>query len=220
MYLYYNVKKDKIQQKTLEINKKVKKGWDIKIKDNKYQIIIFTILIFIVSILLIINIKQNDNDLINDFEEYENLENEESIESVETNKIYVYVAGEVVSPGVVELDEGDRVEDAIKSAGGITENANIKNINLAKIVEDGEKIYIPNKDEEIENYEEKSSAKININRATETELQSLNGIGPAMAAKIVEYRQNNGFFKSIEDIKNVSGIGESKFIEIKDYITI
>lgn len=131
------------------------------------------------------------------------------------------MAGEVYNPGVVELEEGARVQDAVSKAGGIKTTANLININLAKIVEDGEKIYIPTESEVVEMIEEeKSSVKVNINRATLSELQTLNGIGPAMASKIIEYRKSNGPFKSIEDLKNVSGIGESTFKELENYITI
>ena len=168
-------------------------------------------------LLLAYNIRKNEEDITEEIE-YEEV-SEEIIE--EKERIFVYVAGEVKNPGVIQLEEGARVDEAVNKAGGITEMANLTNINLAKVVEDGEKIYISNKNEEIileEN--QKSSVKININKASISELQSLNGIGPAMAQKIIEYRKSNGPFKSLDELKNVSGIGDNKFKELESQITI
>lgn len=161
----------------------------------------------------------------------ENKIEEEKVE--EKSTIKVYVTGEVNSAGVIELEEGDRIEDAIEGAGGITQNANLKDINLAYEVSDGEKIYIPNISEEItqenesvsENDErtvetQNSSGKVNINKATVPELTKVPGIGASTAQKIVSYRDENGKFKAIEDIKNVSGIGDSKYESMKDYISV
>lgn len=148
-----------------------------------------------------------------------------------SSKIKVYVTGEVNSPGVIELEEGGRIEDAIEGCGGITAQANLKDINLAYEVQDGEKIYIPNLSENIDTEEENttesststssnSKDKININKATVSELTSIPGVGESTAQKIIDYRDENGKFKVIEDIKNVSGIGNSKYEKIKDYISI
>lgn len=152
--------------------------------------------------------------------------------------ITVHVIGEVVSPGVVSLKEGSRIIDAINSCGGKTENADITKINLAYILEDGIQIYVPRLDDDIDNVEyiregagenvisdnvvqdDKKSIKVNINTANLDKLQTLPGIGEAMAKRIIEYRTENGKFQSIEDIKNVSGIGDSKFEKIKEYIVI
>ena len=174
-------------------------------------------MIALVLILVNYNIRKNEEDITEEIE-YEEV-SEEIIE--EKERIFVYVAGEVKNPGVIQLEEGARVDEAVNKAGGITEMANLTNINLAKIVEDGEKIYISNQNEEIileEN--QKSSVKININKASISELQSLNGIGPAMAQKIIEYRKSNGPFKSLDELKNVSGIGDNKFKELESQITI
>ena len=148
-------------------------------------------------------------------------------------KIKVYVTGEVVSPGVIELEEGARIEDAIEGAGGIKAEANLKNINLAYEVADGEKIYIPNNSELDEEVQEgmaqagdsggsvaSSNGKVNINKATAAELTAVPGIGESTAQKIIAYRDENGKFKAIEDIKNVSGIGSSKYESMKDYISV
>ena len=128
------------------------------------------------------------------------------------------------------------VVDIIKEAGGLTEKADITNVNLAYAVEDGTKIRIPSTDDEdnkdyitqdigegIVMQEENTNSKnsiININVATEIELEELPGIGASIASRIVEYRNNKGKFKNIEDIKNVTGIGDNKFEKIKDLIKV
>ena len=107
-------------------------------------------------------------------------------------------------------------------AGGLAEEANIRKINLAKKIEDGEKIYIPYIGEDISDIIDEeidisnANSKVNINTATQTELELLTGIGPSTALKIIQYRKANGKFKNIEEIKNIDGIGEAKFEKIKD----
>lgn len=158
---------------------------------------------------------------------------QEKDEDEEEEIVIVHVTGEVKKPGVVKLKEGSRIEDIIKAAGGLTENADISNINLAYVVEDGTKIRIPSTDDEkngeyitqnigegiiVQQDENSNSSVININTANETELEELPGIGTSIAERIVEYRNKNGKYKNIEDIKNVTGIGDSKFEKIKDLI--
>ncbi len=160
-----------------------------------------------------------------------------NITEEEEDIIVIHIIGEVKKPGVVRVKEGSRVEDIVKEAGGLTENADISNINLAYIVEDGTKIRIPSIDEEnndgsyisadggkgviiSEENDNTSSSIVNINTASETELEQLPGIGPSISSKIVEYRNQKGKFKSIEDIKNVTGIGDNKFEKIKDLIRV
>lgn len=156
----------------------------------------------------------------------ENSTKEENKNESNSSKIKVYIAGEVLKPGVIELDEGDRIEDALAVVGGVTAQANIRNINLAYEVSDGEKIYIPNisEDEIIEensnNKTDSGNGKVNINKANASDLTSIPGIGQATAEKIIDYRDKNGKFKTIDDIKNVSGIGNSKFEKIKDNISV
>ena len=166
---------------------------------------------------------------------------DETIEEVEEKNIMVHITGAVKNEGVVYLDSDSRVINAIEEAGGATQEADLSKINLVFPLEDGMKIYIPSiyDDENIENeieedeYITKSSdeiiseqsskeaeSKVNINKATQTELETLPGIGPSTALKIIEYRENEGKFKKIEDIKEVSGIGEAKFEKIKDFIEI
>ena len=180
----------------------------------------------------------NINYIENDLVENNNLdiisENDIS-QDINNDKIIVYVCGAVKESKVVSLKENSRICDAIDAVGGLTKEADLTNINLAYILEDGEKIYIPKKEEEINtinNLNKESSSytsysssellnnKININKATQTELEAIPGIGPSTALKIINYRKENGKFNSLEDIKNVSGIGDSKYKKIKNYICI
>lgn len=161
-----------------------------------------------------------------------NIVNEAVVEEVEHIKIHI--TGQINKPGVIELEIGSRISDAIEKAGGLTTFANLENVNLAYALEDGQKIYIPSIEEKNELYIQEgidenivektnisdSEKTININKANETELEKIPGIGPAMAQKIIKYREENGRFKTIDDIKNVSGIGEKKYESIKQYITV
>ena len=208
---------------------------------KKQKIILFAIagIVAIVIIFFIYNKNQikdeigleNEILVTNITSKEKNVENE--------NTIIIHITGSVKKPGIVKLKEGSRIEDAIEEAGGLTENADITKVNLAYIVEDGTKIKIPSSsdedigDEEIidnrsgeniiveENISSsnKNNQIVNINKATEKEFQSLPGIGPSLASKIVEYRSQKGKFESIEDIKNVTGIGSGKYENIKDLIT-
>ena len=138
--------------------------------------------------------------------------------------VYVDIGGEVANPMVAELEEGCRVQDAIEAAGGLTENADISQINRAEFIEDGDKIFIPSLEsaegDDIGSIGSEAyyDGKININTADSAQLQELNGVGPATAEKIISYREENGRFKDIEDIKNVSGIGDKTFEKFRDKI--
>ena len=176
------------------------------------------------------------NSFLSSYEEevliYNNLvesidNNISNFESSTDSTIVVYICGAVKESKVITLKENSRICDAIDAVGGLTNEADLTNINLAYILEDGEKIYIPKKGEEILNIESSSYTnhsssinKININTATQTELETIPGVGPSTALKIINYRKENGKFSKIEDIKNVSGIGDAKFENIKDYISI
>ena len=200
--------------------------------------IIAMAVIAIITIGLYISKQTNEDEYIY----YENIEteNQESVgdEGADYEKnqetIIVHITGEVNYPGVVVLKVGDRVVDAIEAAGGEKTEADLNKLNLAYILNDGEKIYIPNKNESSENIEYVTSgigegtsntnsgttSKININSATAEELTQLPGVGEATANKIISYRQENGKFKDTEELKNVPGIGDSKFEGLKDMITI
>lgn len=153
------------------------------------------------------------------------------------NKIVIHIEGEVNNKGIVKIEEGGRIIDAVNEAGGFTEYADTSKINLAYLLKDGQKVVIPSiNDIDFENefvsdnsgdeviQDDKSihdnSGVINLNTATIGDLQTLPGIGESTAKKIIDYREENGNFKSVDDIKNVSGIGESKFNAIKDMIEI
>ena len=167
----------------------------------------------------------------------------EMLEAEKEEEIIIYIAGEVNKEGVYSLPEGSRIADAIEQAEGLTEDAYTEDINLAYKLEDGMKIKIPNKSETQKQLEEqnaniedsyittesgasiqetqtKTSQKVNINTASQQELETLTGVGPSIASKIVEYRKQNGLFKTIDDIKNVSGIGDNKFESFKDEICV
>lgn len=153
--------------------------------------------------------------------ESESLVTEETV----VDKVWVDIGGEVKSPKVVELDDGSRVQDAIDAAGGLTSEADITNLNRAALVNDGDKIYVPAVGDESGASGSPSGGvsttggKVNINTADSEELQTITGVGPATAEKIISYRESNGRFKVIEDIKNVSGIGDKTFDKMKESIT-
>ena len=138
----------------------------------------------------------------------------------------MYVVGAVYKPGVVEVEEGTRLYQVIQKVGGALETADLSKINLASIVKDEQKIivpYIENKEDKVNDNSANVQAGVrlvNINTASEAELQTLNGIGASTAKKIVDYRNQNGDFNTVEEIMNVSGIGQSKFDSIKDDITV
>ena len=146
--------------------------------------------------------------------------------------IWVYVCGEVASPGVYELQEGDRITHAIEAAGGLTEAAGQVYLNQAAHLTDGQRIYVPSKEEEQSLTEElsptdradgqtaKDTGKVNLNTATKAELLSLNGIGESRAEAILAYREANGRFGNIEDLKKVDGIKEGIFQKIREQITV
>jgi competence protein ComEA len=133
----------------------------------------------------------------------------------------VYVSGAVVKPGVVKLPAGSRVQDAVGAVGGVTGDADFAKVNLAEKVKDGMHVHIPaNNPGGQASLSAAHDGKVNINQADVNELDKLPGIGPAMAARIIEYREANGSFTAIEDLKKVKGIGEAKFKKLKDKITI
>lgn len=216
---------------------------------KKQKIIFFTILsVMVIFIIYYIysTLYQNDFSFSSNSEDFSNddlIENNSSTDlshstKEDDNTIIVYVCGAVKENKVITLKENSRISDAIDAVGGLTQDADLTNINLAYILEDGEKIYIPKKGEESNmssfsnqsessslsftdsSYSGKSTNKININKATQTELEMIPGIGPSTALKIIEHREQNGKFHSIEDIKKVSGIGDAKFNKMKDYITV
>lgn len=164
------------------------------------------------------------------------LNEEESSEAdqAQSSSIYVHITGEVKTPGLYELPQGARLSEAVNAAGGFTDNANDSSVNLARVLSDGEQISVASKnssnmntggvDSSVSEISPNSSNstpnKININTASAEELMTLDGIGEATAKKIITYRQEQGSFKTIDEIKEVSGIGDKKYEAIKDSITV
>lgn len=141
--------------------------------------------------------------------------------------LFVDISGAVKKPMVAELPAGSRVIDAINAAGGLKNGADIESINRAAFVNDGDKITIPMEGEMEIGMEETATlsteatkGKVNINTATLEELQTLNGVGPVTAEKILAYREKSGPFQKIEDLKEVDGIGDKTFDKLKDEIMI
>ncbi len=137
------------------------------------------------------------------------------------NEKKVYISGEVNNSGVYTIDEGDRIENIINYAGGVTDKASLEYVNLSEIVEDEQHIIIPSVEGESELYEVgEANKKININKANVEQLTQINGVGEATAQKIVDYREKYGKFKNKEEIMNVAGIGEKTYENFKDEIDI
>ena len=155
----------------------------------------------------------------------EETETQDSISEIVPTMIFIQVAGAVKNPGVYELKTGARVYSAIEAAGGLLDDADDSDINQASVLEDGQKIYVYTVEEKLKEQETSTEAAIDdglvdINKATEGELTTLPGIGQNKASQIVEYRQSNGAFTSIDDIKNVSGIGDGIFKQINSLIKV
>lgn len=214
----------------------------MKLFNEKRKIIIlFVVICCFITILIIAffnfysskyeSITENEDFFINS--EKENNEIEEIKEEVtnEKNMVIIHIAGAVKKEGVIEIEENARIADVIEKAGGLTKEADLTDVNLAYSVKDGQKIYIPSvkdkekativssgmgEDEAISSEEK----RVNINTATQTQLEELSGIGPSTASSIISYRQEKGKFKSIDEIKNVSGIGEAKYNKIKENICV
>ena len=150
------------------------------------------------------------------------------IESLE--EVVVDIKGEIDSPGVYQLKEGSRIIDVIEKAGGLLTEADTTSVNFAQLVTDQMVIYIPKEGEENpinqinmsgnENSSSQDDKQIDINKAEKEELMLLNGIGSSKADSIIAYREEQGLFQTIEEIKNVSGIGDATFEKLKDAITV
>jgi competence protein ComEA len=158
-----------------------------------------------------------------------NITGESNADEAEAEKaIKVYITGRVKFKGLITLAEGDRVADAIELAGGALPDADLSRINLALKVKDEDMIYVPAVGEEIPSAShglaagsaDRGDGKVNINKADQALLETLNGIGPSKAQKIIKYREENGGFQTIEEIMNVSGIGEKTYEGLKDQIIV
>lgn len=179
-------------------------------------------------------VKSTEEDLqeisLEETEEEEPGENgkdtEEDSEQEEPAPVFVYVCGAVNAPGVYSMDSTSRVCDAVEMAGGMTADASAESVNQARLVVDGEQIYIPTEEEAAAGgghpavSQGAAEKKVNINTAGEEELMTLTGIGEAKASAIISYREKNGGFRSTEELMQIEGIKEGVFNKIKDDITV
>lgn len=194
-------------------------------KREQISIILIIITVLVISLFNFIRKEFIDKDNGKEKLVEELIEEVEEDIKEEPEEIMVHISGQVYKPGLVKLEPGARVIDAVNAAGGLKKNADLDKINLAKKLVDEEKIYIPEIGENIEgdllDYSTSADVgnKININTCTKEELLSLPGIGEVLAERIIEYREKTPF-KKLEDLMNVSGIGEKKFESIKDMIVV
>ena len=201
---------------------------------KKEQLVIILLILVIVFIAVFSFLNRNfltngDENLNNDIDVEDIITNLEEEDIHENQSIMIHISGQIYSPGIIELNSGSRLIDAVNLAGGLKKDADLDRINLAKRLLDEEKIYIPKIGEEdtpieIPNQTIASNSggvesKIDINICTKEELITLPGIGEVLAGRILDYREEN-LFKTIDDIKNVSGIGEKKYDSIKELITV
>ena len=217
------------------MEKEIKDKISKTIKNRNFTIVIVAIVLIIISL----NIYKDNKSKVFMDEYMEGIFVEES--DIQVSKtgdtdifleepkriIHVEIKGEVEKPDVYKVEEGSIVKDLIDKAGGLTEKANIENINRAKKISDNELIIIPNDSNVDEvsgsnftNTTEEENGKININTADLSKLKEIPGVGDVKAKSIIDYREKNGGFKSIEDMKNIDGIGDKTFEKIKDSITI
>ena len=155
-------------------------------------------------------------------------EKEEKEEPLEQDLITVDVKGAVKAPGIYDLPVGSRVNDVVQKAGGLTEQADSKSLNLAQKVSDEALVYVPAKGEESASEKTGSGApsstskdkKVNLNKASMEELKQVKGLGGKRAQDIIDHRETNGKFKSVDELKKVSGIGAKTIEKLKDYVTV
>lgn len=192
------------------------------LKGNKDKIII----IILVAVLTGVGFYKSNSSIEEPEQNLLQFANTNVDETLEKPKeVYVHIDGEVVNPGLYKLTTDDRVNDLLVLAGGATDKASLKDVNLAKRLEDEMKIYIPSKDEIVSNEVSgqsglsSSTGKINLNTASKDELKTLPGIGDSRADEIIRYRENTVFSK-LEDIKNISGIGDKTYEKLKDLISV
>ena len=205
------------------------------LKERKVFIVMVVLCIssVIAFVLLLVNENKGEEFV------YENVgvveaNNEINNGNTEVKPMYVYIVGEVVNPGVYPLNDSDRIVDVLNKCGGATEEADLSKVNLAYKLLDGQKIIIPNVNENVDNNfafvinnagnnivsGDAGKVKVNINIATQEELESINGIGASTAKKILDYREKNGYFKSVDDLTNISGIGKSKVESIREFVVV
>lgn len=186
------------------------------------------VLLLLLCLLGLTGCKADENEM--ELEEVQD-QTETAAEPAEPATIMVHVSGQVKTPGVYELAAGARVVDALEAAGGLAEGAVDRDVNLAELLSDGQRLHIFSAAEAAQAAEAgggsvaggtagNTDGKVSLNRATREELMTLPGIGEAKADAIISYREEHGSFKAIEDIKNISGIKDGVFNKIKDSIKL
>ncbi|WP_105156836.1 helix-hairpin-helix domain-containing protein [Streptococcus suis] len=209
------------------------------LKEYKWQIALPAVAGLLMAMFLIFSQSaKSDQTGLTDFPQLEQtsssseLVEETSAEaSEEPSQLVVDVKGAVVKPGLYTLEAEARVNDAVEAAGGLTSQADPKSVNLAQKLSDEAVVYVASKDENISvvastttssamSQEEKNTNLVNLNTATEADLQTISGIGSKRAADIIAYREANGGFKSVDDLNNVSGIGDKTMESIRPYVTV
>ncbi|ONI43845.1 hypothetical protein AN641_01300 [Candidatus Epulonipiscioides gigas] len=211
-------------------------------KENYKGIVLFLLLITFATMFIFYNkidpevvFTEHDKKIESIATKVREIKDESSATSEEINllnhepiEIYIHIDGEVQMPDVYKIEEGKIIDDLIKMAGGLTDNADLTTINLAEKISPNTKIFIPKKGENLaveanhmfeENIDSKDS-RININTATVAEFDSLPGIGAVRASAIIAYRQEFGSFNDIQELTNISGIGDATLSNIKDLIKI
>ncbi|HFR3707947.1 TPA: helix-hairpin-helix domain-containing protein [Streptococcus suis] len=208
------------------------------LKEYKWQIALPAVAgLLLTTFLIFSQPAKSDQTGLTDFPQSEQTSNsselveETSTEvSEESSQLVVDVKGAVAKPGLYTLEAGARVNDAVEAAGGLTSQADPKSINLAQKLSDEAVVYVASKDEYISVVAsttassaispEGNESKVNLNTATEADLQTISGIGAKRAADIIAYREANGGFKSVDDLNNVSGIGDKTMESIRPYVTV
>lgn len=146
-------------------------------------------------------------------------------EREQKRSIFVHVGGAVRRPGLYRLTDGARIDDAVRAAGGVLEDADLDALNLAARVKDGDKVLVPaesgpGEEPAAGGAGSEQGGAINLNTATLADLETLPGIGPALAQRILDYREKNGGFRAVEDLLEVPGIGPKKFEELRDHVAV
>ncbi|MEI4333876.1 helix-hairpin-helix domain-containing protein [Streptococcus suis] len=209
------------------------------LKEYKWQIALPAVAgLLLTTFLIFSQPAKSDQTGLTDFPQSEQTSNSsELVEETSTeaneepSQLVVDVKGAVAKPGLYTLEAGARVNDAVEAAGGLTSQADPKSINLAQKLSDEAVVYVASKDENVSvvasttassamSQEEKNTSLVNLNAATEADLQTISGIGAKRAADIIAYREANGGFKSVDDLNNVSGIGDKTMESIRPYVTV
>lgn len=196
-----------------------------KIKKGLKLFLIVTLIIVFINIMNKDFFNQSDGEVKVDRAFDTGSKDSLSEADVEEDYIYTHITGEIKKPGVYKMKAGTRMDDLVKEAGGLTEDADIDLINLSEKLVDEERIIVPakgasnNTDETSHAASDVQTKKININTADLNELTSIPSVGEKTAQKIIDYREKKKF-KKIEDIMNIEGIGENKFKNMKDYISV